>query len=89
MCLFLPLNKKKRVCRLSWKNLRIIFYKSDSWDSQVQSALIPSFTNSASVPMPSMKSDLLSQGSLCLEASASEPAEAQVNMIWRLYRKVI
>lgn len=34
--------------------------------------------------MPTMKSDLLSRGSLCLEASASEPAEAQVNMLWRL-----
>lgn len=31
-----------------------------------------------------MKSDLLSQGSLCLKAPASEPAEAQANTIWRL-----
>lgn len=42
------------------------------------------------MPTPSMKSDLLSRGTLCLEASASKPAEAQVNMIWRpdLCRKV-
>lgn len=31
-----------------------------------------------------MKSDLISQGSLCLEASATEPAEAQASTIWRL-----
>lgn len=31
-----------------------------------------------------MKPDLFSQGSFCLEASANEAAEAQVNVIWSL-----